>query len=221
MTISVVAPFLNERYYAPGWLANVQRYADQIITVDTGSTDGTGEFLRRHGVTVLGPVRVEQPYIWPEGKIRQMLLDAAKGDWIVKHDFDELWGKAFFKALPDLKQTVRPFVAFPRIAFWIDERFVRVNQGRDNHWQRHIAKMWQNIPEIRYIDEGNHARETWYNIPVNRFISRTVEVPIYHYHYLRPLKKGDNRWAEENRSGLRCETYFGSHPVERALYGSI
>ncbi len=45
MKISVVMPVLNEVRFVRGWLDNVRKFADEIIVIDMGSTDGTFDYL--------------------------------------------------------------------------------------------------------------------------------------------------------------------------------
>ena len=59
-------------------------FADEIVVVDSGSTDGTVEAARAAGARVL------QPPDWPGfGPQKNRALDAAGGDWIFSIDADE------------------------------------------------------------------------------------------------------------------------------------
>lgn len=59
-------------------------WADEIVVVDAGSADATPEIARRHGARVL--VRE-----WPGfGAQKQRALEAARGEWVVSVDADEV-----------------------------------------------------------------------------------------------------------------------------------
>ena len=45
--IAVICPVYNEMRFIEAWLANVRQFADLIIVCDTGSTDGTAQYLVR------------------------------------------------------------------------------------------------------------------------------------------------------------------------------
>lgn len=78
----------NERENIKKWLENAQVYSDEMILVDTGSTDGTGEFLRQHGVQVY-----ELPWNDDFSAPRNLAIDRAVGDWIVFLDADEYFAQ--------------------------------------------------------------------------------------------------------------------------------
>ncbi|UUX97512.1 glycosyltransferase family 2 protein [Aquabacterium sp. J223] len=58
--------------------------ADEVIVVDSGSTDGTPDIARAHGATVV------ETTDWPGfGPQKQRALDAAHGRWVLSLDADE------------------------------------------------------------------------------------------------------------------------------------
>ena len=59
-------------------------FADELVVVDSGSTDGTQALARSHGA------RVIEPADWPGfGAQKQRALDAARGAWVLSLDADE------------------------------------------------------------------------------------------------------------------------------------
>lgn len=65
-------------------LASVEGLVDEIILVDTGSTDNTIKIAQNHGAKILN-------YKWTDdfSKVRNQSLAAAKGEWILYLDADE------------------------------------------------------------------------------------------------------------------------------------
>ena len=59
--------------------------ADEIVVVDTGSTDGTAAIAEAKGARVV-------PFVWIDdfAAARNAALDAARGDWILMLDADEV-----------------------------------------------------------------------------------------------------------------------------------
>ena len=84
-SISACAIMKNEMPHVEAWLDNVRVFAQEIIVVDTGSADGTNEFL------------VKQPdvklisYEWQHdfAQAKNVALQEATGDWLVFTDADE------------------------------------------------------------------------------------------------------------------------------------
>jgi len=85
ISISACVIMKNEISHVEAWLDNVRVFAKEIIVVDTGSTDGTNEFL------------VKQPdvklinYEWQNdfAQAKNVALQEATGDWLVFTDADE------------------------------------------------------------------------------------------------------------------------------------
>lgn len=84
-SISACAIMKNEISNVEAWLDNVRVFAQEIIVVDTGSTDGTNEFLAKQAdVKVIN-------YEWQNdfSKAKNVALQEAIGDWLVFTDADE------------------------------------------------------------------------------------------------------------------------------------
>ena len=84
----IAIPVFNERKYVEHVLAKVRQYHDDILLIDDGSTDGTGEYLARRSDIHL----IRHPENRGYG---QSLIDAfawadARGyDWVITMDCDE------------------------------------------------------------------------------------------------------------------------------------
>ena len=85
--ISVLVPTKNEERNLSGCLKAIAGWADEIVVVDSQSTDRTLEIAQAHGAT---NVQFEYKGGWP--KKRQWALDnhAWKNDWILLLDADEI-----------------------------------------------------------------------------------------------------------------------------------
>jgi glycosyltransferase involved in cell wall biosynthesis len=76
-------------------------WADEILYVDSFSTDGTAKFCAEHGVR-----HVNVPFT-RFGRIRNQALDLAAHDWVVSIDTDE-------RATPEFAAEVRETLVQPR-----------------------------------------------------------------------------------------------------------
>lgn len=85
ISISACAIMKNEMSHVEAWLDNIRIFAQEIIVVDTGSTDGTNEFLvKQPDVKVIN-------YEWQNdfAQAKNVVLQEATGDWLVFTDADE------------------------------------------------------------------------------------------------------------------------------------
>lgn len=112
--ITVICPVYNEIRFIEAWLANVRRFADRILIMDTGSTDGTYELLvdKNHG-----DIQIHKWHKSLAGKwyldyndylVRSHLIAAASSaDWIVRLDADEFIGQEFINFIRDLPSSMQ------------------------------------------------------------------------------------------------------------------
>ena len=85
ISVSACAIMKNEISHVEAWLNNVRVFAQEIIVVDTGSTDGTNEFLaKQFDVKVI-------KHEWQNdfAQAKNVALQEAAGDWLVFTDADE------------------------------------------------------------------------------------------------------------------------------------
>lgn len=87
INISACAIMKNEISHVEAWLDNVRCFAQEIIVVDTGSTDGTNEFLAKQPNVKL--INYEWQHDFAQAK--NMALQEATGDWLVFTDADECY----------------------------------------------------------------------------------------------------------------------------------
>lgn len=85
ISVSACAIMKNEISHVEAWLDNVRVFAQEIIVVDTGSTDGTNEFLTKQPDVKL--INYEWQHDFAQAK--NMALQEATGDWLVFTDADE------------------------------------------------------------------------------------------------------------------------------------
>jgi len=88
ITLGVVAISYNEGRDLPGFLRNLLPWVDEIIIVDDGSTDGTGQIAEAAGekVRFIVSPRVEGEYYADQ---RNKGIDISGSDWLIHMDIDE------------------------------------------------------------------------------------------------------------------------------------
>ena len=87
ISVSACAIMKNEISHVEAWLNNVRVFAQEIIVVDTGSTDGTNEFLAKQPDVKL--ISYEWQHDFAQAK--NVALQEATGDWLVFTDADECY----------------------------------------------------------------------------------------------------------------------------------
>ena len=85
ISISACAIMKNEILHAETWLDNVRVFAQEIIVVDTGSTDGTRDFLAKQADVKVFYSEWQNDF----AQTKNMALQEATGDWLVFTDADE------------------------------------------------------------------------------------------------------------------------------------
>ena len=130
--LTVLVPVRNAAEYLESWLDDVSQFADNVIALDDGSTDATGEILRRHpivGDVIFNPVRPSY-HGWDDLQNRQRLVDIAvsRGSrWLLFLDADERLDADDAAALRDLlRADAQPGFAYGFEVFRMvdDERLV-------------------------------------------------------------------------------------------------
>jgi glycosyltransferase involved in cell wall biosynthesis len=104
-TIALCLIAKNEERFIADCLDSAREFVDEMIVVDTGSTDRTREIARERGA------RVEE-FVWCDdfAAARNASIDAATADWILVLDADERLDPTSGKVLQDIVRTTPPTV---------------------------------------------------------------------------------------------------------------
>ena len=168
--ISVLLPTQNERRIAPLSIRSFLDFADEIIVVDNGSTDGTVEIVKELAVKHQKVQFYNRPDIHHLYENRQFALERSKYQWICRFDSDYIAytsGNYDVRELREIMLNTRP--GFPPKVFGV----MRVNVTGD-FW--HTGVSYDKVPkdERPYIFEqlsGPEIRIYQY-FPGLRFVRR-------------------------------------------------
>ena len=121
--VSVLIPIKNEAPNLPRCLGSVQ-WADEIVVVDSHSTDGSIEIAERHRAKV---VQFEFNGTWPKKKNWALENVSFNNEWVLVLDADEVLPPAAAAEISDAIANAKNIAGY-----WINRRFFFL--GR---WLRH------------------------------------------------------------------------------------
>ena len=119
-------------------LASVKDVVDEIVVVDTGSSDRTPELARSLGAQV-------HSFAWCDdfAAARNHGLKHCTGDWVLSLDADE-------QLDPETKSDIRREVAKDRVDVWY-LRIVNLYQGAEAGGEVRLARLFRRVPGMKYI----------------------------------------------------------------------
>jgi len=205
-TLSVILITRNEEANLDDCLASLEGIAQQIVVVDTNSSDNTLEIAKNHGATI------SQPPDWPGfGPQKNRALDLANGDWVLSLDADERLTSALkSEILTAINHSAHvDCFAIPRLS-WYCGRFIRHSGWSpdyvDRLFKRGTARFSDDLVHERLIPNGQAAK---------------LENPMLHYsfmNYSQVLQKLDRySTASAEQAFAKGKT---SNPLKAVLHGA-
>jgi glycosyltransferase involved in cell wall biosynthesis len=154
-TLSVILITRNEEANLRDCLASLGGLAQQVVVVDTASTDGTITIAQEFGATIT------QPPDWPGfGPQKNRALDLATGDWVLSLDADERLTPALQAEIAGVLEKPGNVTCFaiPRLS-WYCGRFIRHSGWNpdyvDRLFQRGTARFSNDLVHERLIPSGS------------------------------------------------------------------
>lgn len=149
LTVCLIAR--NEERFIGQCLESVRPVADQIVVVDTGSTDWTKQIAERFGAEVYD-------FVWCDdfSAARNAALEQATGDWILMIDADE---ELRADSLPTLKQELTE----ARVMAY---RLPIFDVGREAEGCSYVPRLFRNAPGLFYV--GRVHEQVYSSLEVRR-----------------------------------------------------
>ena len=164
MRLSVII-ITRDEVHRIGRAIEALAFADEIVVLDSGSTDGTPDVARAAGA------RVEQTVDWPGfGQQKNRALELARGDWILSIDADELVTEALAGAIREaIRRTDSDSdsdsdsgldsTAQAPVAWWIERRSRWCGRPiRFGDWRRDRVLRLFRRGSARFSDDIVHER---------------------------------------------------------------
>ncbi|WP_312519302.1 glycosyltransferase [Anaerospora sp.] len=136
--ISLCMIVKNEEINLTRCLASIKGFVDEIIIVDTGSTDLTIKVAEDNGAVVI-------PFLWQDdfSAARNASLEAASGDWILFLDADEALE-------PESGQILRQVIAGEEEGFFIKIINLIGSEGSIESSPDLVFRLFRNKPDYRF-----------------------------------------------------------------------
>ena len=190
----------DEEEMLPRCLAAVAPAVDEIVIVDTGSTDRTIEIARAHNATV-----IEKPWTGSFSEARNASFDAATGDWIIYLDADEVLVADDVQRLKAL--TGRTW----REAFYVVETSYTGELGDGAAMTNNALRVFRNRPNYRF--EGRLHEQIAHNLPAVR--RRPGRAELGASRALRLPRRRPRRQGEVAAQPRAAEGPAGREPLRR------
>jgi tetratricopeptide (TPR) repeat protein len=184
----------DEQEMLPRCLSAVAAAVDEIVIVDTGSTDATIEIARSFGARV-----IERGWTGSFAQARNVSFDAANGDWLIYLDADEVL------AGEDLERLRALTGCTWREAFYLSETNHTGEIDGGTAVAHSALRVLRNRPEYRF--EGRLHEQIAHRLP--GYLPERVEttgIRVEHYGYLgvvRDLREKSRRNIELLRLSQR------------------
>ncbi|GAX91611.1 hypothetical protein EFBL_3301 [Effusibacillus lacus] len=165
----------NEEEHLPRCLKSVKGAVDEIIVVDTGSTDGTVEVARQWGAHV-----IRSSWQNDFAYARNVGIEQAKGDWILWLDADEELEAADRKKL-------REYAKHQEYEAFLLQIHNYVGDGSQGATINPVLRMFRNRPTYRFEGRIHEqiAASIYRHKPEAAF--HIAEIKIHHYGYQQEI----------------------------------
>lgn len=180
--ISLCMIVKNEAQVINRCLSTMAPLVEQMIVVDTGSTDDTVDLAQKAGATVI-------PFVWQHNtaQARNFSIEHADYEWIIILDADEIIAPGDFSAIRNLIPDnhndgftflQRHYTDNPDVENWrANDNAYEQSRGFAGHFDVEVIRMFRNREQFRYTD---HAHELVEASLKDRPKGRTG-IPIHHY----------------------------------------
>lgn len=208
ISVSACVIMKNEISHVEAWLDNVRDFAQEIIVVDTGSTDGTNEFLAKQFDVKL--ISYEWQHDFAQAK--NVALQEATGDWLVFTDADECFYQPQ-NIIEYLEQLDKKSTSIEAIFCPIDNIDADSNNEIIN--SDVVPRIMRNHVGIKYMgavhEQLTKGREPWQDI---KYIVADRQLAIRHTGYstkVIPFKHQRNYEILQQVMGKsnKPEMYYG------------
>ena len=185
MKISACVIAKNEAENLPRWLASMRVFADEMIVVDTGSTDETVAIARAGGARVL-----YFDWINDFSAAKNFALDAATGDWVVFTDADEYFTE---ESAPRVRPLIEEYDSRDKFdGFIVHLVNIDMDTGALLGTNAKVQRIFRHVPHIRFVGSIHEHVENLSGDP-GRMMMMAPGLTLYHTGYSPRMIKEKSR----------------------------
>jgi glycosyltransferase involved in cell wall biosynthesis len=225
LPVSAIVMTLNEKLNLQQCLESVSDFIDEIIIVDSYSSDNTIEIAKRYTDKIYQNKFVNQAkqFIWALDNIE------IKNEWILRLDADERWTKKGFDELSDIIANDKADGVYVKMKIFFMGRWIKHGGFYPNYFLR-VYKKSKGKMEDRWMDEhikvegktiitnidvieSNYDRQK--NISLwtdkhNKYSTREAIEFLIQKHKLKPLDTVAKFWGNktERKRWFKEKFYF-------------
>jgi glycosyltransferase involved in cell wall biosynthesis/Tfp pilus assembly protein PilF len=187
-TLSLCMIARDEASFLERCLASAAPHVDEIIVVDTGSSDGTVRVARAAGAEV-------SEFEWTDdfAEARNASLSAASGDWILLLDCDEVIAERDWPALraavgrkgsDAYRLTTRNYARDPHRVGFVAVAGEYAGEEKDyvGWFPTTKVRLFRNDDRVRFVGALDELVET--SIQQMGGVTDDLDVPVHHYGYV-------------------------------------
>ena len=175
MKISACVIAKNEAENLPRWLKSAQGFADEMIVVDTGSSDETAAIAAKAGARVYS-------FQWRDdfSAAKNFALDLATGDWVVFTDADEYFTE---ESVPRVRPLIEEYDGRKELAGFIVQLVnIDMDTGVLLGTQAKVQRIFRRVPWMRFVGNIHEHVENLSGDP-HREMMLAPGLTLYHTGY--------------------------------------
>ncbi len=184
----------NEEFFLPQCLESVKGIVDDMVIVDTGSTDRTVAIAKSFGAKV---VEIE----WPDdfSKARNVGLDLVRTPWVLVMDADE---ELIKDDIPTLTQAIKT-----PIADAYNIRIVSVMDKAEHISESYVLRLFRGHPKVRFV--GKVHEQVFPSLVREQMGIASLDARLLHKGYLNAVMAERDK---TNRNRTLLEKHLKENP---------
>jgi glycosyltransferase involved in cell wall biosynthesis len=188
--LTIIYTTFNEIDIIERSLASVADWTDDLLVVDSFSTDGTAELLRE----IPGLTLTQRKYLGPSDQ-KNWAIARAKYEWVLLLDADEI-------VTPELREEITQMMMRPDVlfdAYWIGrDNFFMGKRIRHSGWSGDAVVRFFRRDRARYDDRQVHEEIKTAGLKVGRLRGRLEHYTFKNLDHFLDKMRRYARWGAQD-----------------------